>query len=183
MVARPWDWDTAFMLGHFGWRAVLAIVVSTRCYFLLFRRELPALASHAGDPDVEPDDTDAGRDRRCCRFRPGSPSCTSASWPGRSSTRTIRRCSSAGSCSSSASRARPRRIRAASSCKTPLLVGFFLAGLVIHGGLAGRGGLRRCCERLSETPLFLGATVLTAFNDNALITYLATLVPDLERRA
>ena len=32
---------------------------------------------------------------------------------------------------------------------------------------------------LSETPLFFGATVLTAFNDNALITYLATLVPDL----
>ena len=32
---------------------------------------------------------------------------------------------------------------------------------------------------LSETPLYLGATVLTAFNDNALITYLATLVPNL----
>jgi Putative Na+/H+ antiporter len=31
---------------------------------------------------------------------------------------------------------------------------------------------------LSETPLFVGATLLTAFNDNALITYLATLVPD-----
>jgi Na+/H+ antiporter NhaD/arsenite permease-like protein len=31
---------------------------------------------------------------------------------------------------------------------------------------------------LSEEPLFLGATILTAFNDNALITYLATLVPD-----
>jgi hypothetical protein len=27
-------------------------------------------------------------------------------------------------------------------------------------------------------PLFLGATLLTAFNDNAAITYLATLVPD-----
>ena len=34
-------------------------------------------------------------------------------------------------------------------------------------------------RRLGEVPLFLGATVLTAFNDNALITYLATLVPDL----
>jgi Na+/H+ antiporter NhaD/arsenite permease-like protein len=27
-------------------------------------------------------------------------------------------------------------------------------------------------------PLFAGATILTAFNDNALITYLATLVPN-----
>jgi hypothetical protein len=33
---------------------------------------------------------------------------------------------------------------------------------------------------LTETPLFLAASVLTAFNDNALITYLATLVPSLD---
>jgi hypothetical protein len=35
-------------------------------------------------------------------------------------------------------------------------------------------------SRLSEGPLFLGAALLTAFNDNALITYLGTLVPDLD---
>jgi Na+/H+ antiporter NhaD/arsenite permease-like protein len=34
--------------------------------------------------------------------------------------------------------------------------------------------------RLAEQPLFLGAAVLTALNDNALITYLATLVPHLD---
>ncbi len=28
MVARPWGWDTPFMLGHFGWRSTLAILVS-----------------------------------------------------------------------------------------------------------------------------------------------------------
>ena len=62
--------------------------------------------------------------------------------------------------------------------KTPLLVGFFLGGLVIHGGLQGWwiAPLWRGCRRL---PLFLGAELLTALNDNALITYLATLVPDL----
>ena len=32
-------------------------------------------------------------------------------------------------------------------------------------------------KRLDEFPLFLGAMILTAFNDNAAITYLATLVP------
>jgi len=63
--------------------------------------------------------------------------------------------------------------------KTPLLVGFFLAGLVVHGGLQG-WWLGPVLRSLSETPLYLGATVLTAFNDNALITYLATLVPDLD---
>ena len=64
--------------------------------------------------------------------------------------------------------------------KTPLLVGFFLAGLVIHGGLQG-WWIAPVLSRLSESPLFLGATGLTAINDNALITYLATLVPNLGR--
>jgi hypothetical protein len=62
--------------------------------------------------------------------------------------------------------------------KAPLLVGFFLAGLVVHGGLQG-WWIAPVLESLAETPLFIGATLLTAVNDNALITYLATLVPDL----
>ena len=62
--------------------------------------------------------------------------------------------------------------------KTPLLVGFFLAGLVIHGGLQA-WWIAPVLARLSQDGLFWGATVLTAFNDNALITFLATLVPNL----
>src|SRR5690606_34116173 len=61
--------------------------------------------------------------------------------------------------------------------RTPLLVGFFLGGLVIHGGLQG-WWIQPVLSSLSETPLFIGASILTAFNDNALITYLSTLVPD-----
>ena len=49
---------------------------------------------------------------------------------------------------------------------------------MIHGGLQG-WWIAPVLRRLPETPLFLGATVLTAVNDNALITYLATLVPNL----
>jgi hypothetical protein len=63
--------------------------------------------------------------------------------------------------------------------KTPLLVGFFLAGLVVHGGLQA-WWIAPVLASLRETPLFLGVTFLTAFNDNALITYLATLVPNLD---
>lgn len=51
-----------------------------------------------------------------------------------------------------------------------------MAGLVIHGGLQG-WWLQPVLGQLGEVPLFVGATILTAFNDNALITYLATLVP------
>ncbi len=57
-----------------------------------------------------------------------------------------------------------------------MLVGFFLAGLVIHGGLQG-WWIEPVLGGLSEFPLMLGATILTAFNDNAAITYLSTLVP------
>jgi hypothetical protein len=63
------------------------------------------------------------------------------------------------------------------SLKPALLVGFFLAGLVNHGGLQG-WWIQPVLSSLGEVPLFAGATILTAFNDNALITYLATLVPD-----
>ena len=63
--------------------------------------------------------------------------------------------------------------------KGPVLVGFFLGGLVIHGGLQG-WWIGPVLGRLSELPLFLAAAVLTGFNDNALITYLASLVPSLD---
>jgi predicted cation transporter len=58
-------------------------------------------------------------------------------------------------------------------------VGLFLAGLVIHGGLQG-WWIEPLLGRMDRTALLLGATVLTAFNDNAAITYLATLVPSLD---
>ena len=60
--------------------------------------------------------------------------------------------------------------------KPALLVGFFLAGLVIHGGVQG-WWIEPVLGNLREIPLMLGATILTAFNDNAAITFLSTLVP------
>jgi hypothetical protein len=61
--------------------------------------------------------------------------------------------------------------------KPALLVGFFLGGLVIHGGVQG-WWIAPILGNLSDIPLMLGATILTAFNDNAAITFLSTLVPD-----
>jgi len=49
---------------------------------------------------------------------------------------------------------------------------------VIHGGLQA-WWIGPTLRSLQEEALFVGAALLTAFNDNALITYLATLVPDL----
>ena len=60
--------------------------------------------------------------------------------------------------------------------KPPMLVGFFLGGLVIHGGLQG-WWIGPVLGSLGELPLMISATLLTAINDNAAITYLSTLVP------
>ena len=61
--------------------------------------------------------------------------------------------------------------------KPAMLVGFFLAGLVIHGGLQA-WWIEPVLGNLSEAMLMISATMLTAFNDNAAITYLSTLVPN-----
>ena len=55
------------------------------------------------------------------------------------------------------------------------MVGFFLAGLVIHGGCQG-WWIGPIIQTLSDNALMLGATILTGFNDNAAITYLASQV-------
>ncbi len=59
----------------------------------------------------------------------------------------------------------------------PLLVGLFLAGLVVHGGLQG-WWVVQMLENLSPIQVLGMAMSLTAFNDNTAIAYLATLIPD-----
>ena len=51
MVARTWEWGFGFVIGHFGWRAVAAILISNVVYLLLFKRELTDLAGKAAAPD------------------------------------------------------------------------------------------------------------------------------------
>lgn len=63
--------------------------------------------------------------------------------------------------------------------KSPILVGFFLAGLVIHGGCQGWWISVLLTSIDNSWLLMIGSTVLTAFNDNAAITYLASQAPGL----
>jgi Na+/H+ antiporter NhaD/arsenite permease-like protein len=58
------------------------------------------------------------------------------------------------------------------------MVGFFLASLVIHGGLQG-WWIAPVLSAFSQIPLMIVTIVLTSFNDNAAITYLSTLVPGI----
>jgi hypothetical protein len=180
MVARLWGWDTPFMLEHFGWRAVAAIVASVAAYGLLFRRELVELASRraaSDDTDIPEEDV------------PGRPATLlpvpawvtivhalfmawtvfTAHYPALFLGAFL---IFLGFVRATA----PYQSRV--ELKAPLMVGFFLAGLVVHGGLQA-WWIAPVLAGLGETPLFVTATILTGFNDNALITYLSTLVPHL----
>ena len=59
--------------------------------------------------------------------------------------------------------------------KEGLLVGFFLAGLVVLGGMQ-QWWLQPIISGLSPLALFFGATALTAITDNAALTYLGSLI-------
>ncbi len=170
MVAAPWGWDLAFMFTHFGWKALIGIVIATLLYYATFRREFAALeaARQARDGDGK------GRDG------PSVPAWITivqllfmaltvfvAHYPA---------LFIGGFLFFLAFTQATAHHQSKLDLKPSLLVGFFLAGLVIHGGLQG-WWIEPVLKSLGEVPLFLGATVLTAFNDNAAITYLATLVP------
>ncbi len=178
MVARMWNWDTPFMLQHFGWRAVIGIAVSTAVYFMLFRAEFAALAASPSLADVEAPDEDVEAGRASLLPVPAwltvvhlaflAWTVVNAHYPalflgGFLFFLGVTRATAA--------------YQSQASLRAPLLVGFFLGALVVHGGVQG-WWIAPTLASLAETPLFIGATLLTALNDNALITYLATLVPD-----
>jgi len=66
--------------------------------------------------------------------------------------------------------------------KEGLLVGFFLAGLVVLGGMQ-EWWLQPIVARLEPTALFFGTLGLTAITDNAALTYLGSLIAGLSERA
>jgi hypothetical protein len=66
--------------------------------------------------------------------------------------------------------------------KEALLVGFFLAGLVVLGGMQ-QWWLQPIVSSLPPKALFLTATALTALTDNAALTYLGSLIEGISDAA
>ena len=179
MVARAWGWDTPFMLSHFGWRAVVAVTASAVVYHTIFRRELRLLATRPAVPDVEQPEEDTTPTAARLLPVPGWLTVVHVGFMAWTVLNSHYPAIFLGGFLFFIGFARataPYQSRI--ELKAPLLVGFFLAGLVIHGALQG-WWIAPVLASLSDMPLFFGATVLTAFNDNALITYLSTLVPNL----
>jgi hypothetical protein len=166
------------MLSHFGWRAVLSIVISTTAYFAVFRGELRQLAGRPPVPDIDlPDEESAAPGLLPVPAWVTAVHVVFMAWTVLNAHYPV--LFVAGFLFFLGFARATAAYQSRVELRTPLLVGFFLAGLVIHGGLQG-WWIGPVLGSLTRTPMFLIATLLTAFNDNALITYLATLVPHLD---
>lgn len=177
MVAGTWEWSSLFMVEHFGWKALVGILISSSLYFLFFRKALFELSDRADgreDGVAEPVNWHE-------RDTPIPAGITMVhlfflGWTVYNAHHPV--LFIGGLLFFIAFSVATRHHQNPLSLRSPILVAFFLAGLVIHGGCQG-WWIAPIITSLSDKLLMLGATVLTAFNDNAAITYLAAQVHDI----
>lgn len=170
MVAGKWNWDMAFMFTHFGDKAALAIISSNLLFWFVFRKEFLRLNLH------QPAATEARALRRRVPKYIVAVHLLFLAWTVLNSHYPV--LFLGGFLFFIGFTHATRHHQDTLSLRGPLLVAFFLAGLVIHGSQQG-WWIQPLLASLGSTSLYWGATLLTAFNDNAAITYLASLVPNL----
>jgi hypothetical protein len=169
MVATKWNWSSAYVFSHFGIKSVIGIVLASLFYFVLFSKQLRQLNTNAKNSDVVSENKD------------NVPLWVIAIhtlfliWVVFNSHHTVFVVWGflAFLCIAHILKEYQSHI----AIKESLLVGCFLAGLVTHGGLQ-EWWIEAVLSRLGDLTLFLGSVILTAFNDNASLTYLASLVPE-----
>jgi hypothetical protein len=161
MVAANWQWDSAFMFSQFGWKAAMAVLVNASVATFVLRKHLLA---------------------------PGSESTTKEA-PVPWTVVLVHLALLAGVVLLAHhpvaflglflmflgfSQAYERH-QSPLIIKEALLVAFFLAGLVVLGGLQS-WWLQPIVSSLEPLALFFGALGLTAITDNAALTYLGSLI-------
>jgi hypothetical protein len=165
MVASTWQWDSAFMSATFGWRAAIAVIVNASLATWMARRYAtrPADAQVISTGDAVPAVVVVVHIAFLAAV------VLLAHHPALfiglflfflGFTQAYKR------------HQQPLLIKEA------LLVAFFLAGLVVLGGLQ-RWWLQPVVSQLGGSQLFFGALGLTAITDNAALTYLGSLIEGL----
>jgi hypothetical protein len=165
MVASTWGWDSAYMLTHFGWRAALAVLINATVVTLLLRKHLAPAALDAAPPVPVKVSAIHLLFLAAVVLLAHHPvlflglfllflGFTQAY----------------------------QRHQEPLILKEALLVGFFLAGLVVLGGMQ-QWWLQPIVSSLAPTALFFGALGLTAITDNAALTYLGSLIAGLSEHA
>jgi len=168
MVAESWGWDIGFMLQHFGWKAALACVVNAVAAGFLNRAFLSSL----------PNDLAAAR-----LETPWQVVFVHILFIALVVTASHHPLVFIGAFLLFLGFTEAyRQYQSPLILREGLMVAFFLAGLVVLGGLQD-WWLQPLISGLAPTALYYGATALTAITDNAALTYLGSLVEGMSDEA
>ncbi len=165
MVATTWGWDSAWMLAQFGWRATLAVLINASVITLLLRPHLmPASAEAVKPVPVKVSAIHLAFLAAVVLLAHHPVLFLGLFLLFLGFTQAY------------------QRHQDPLILKEGLLVGFFLAGLVVLGGMQ-QWWLQPIVSSLAPTALFFGALALTAITDNAALTYLGSLIEGLSDHA
>jgi hypothetical protein len=170
MVASTWDWDSAYMLSTFGWKAAVAVVVNASAAAYVLRKHLTTIemegpvGSSAGGLPLPIVLVHLALLAGVVVFAHHPVVFLGLFLLFLGFARAYERHQS------------PLLIKEA------LLVAFFLAGLVVLGGLQ-RWWLQPLVSALEPLALFFGALGLTAITDNAALTYLGSLITGIPQES
>jgi hypothetical protein len=169
MVASTWQWDSAFMLATFGWKAAIAVVINATMAVFVLRKFLPNQKSAASSEARKSVPISLTIVHVVFLVGVVALAHHPVAFLGLflmflGVTQAYER------------HQNPLIIKEA------LLVAFFLAGLVVLGGLQ-QWWLQPLVSTMSPEVLFFGATALTAVTDNAALTYLGSLITGISDQA
>lgn len=164
MVAAKWQWDSMYMLTHFGWRSAIAVTVNALVVAMLFRAELAKLPRKV-EVVGEAVPFWVGAVHALLLFGVVVLAHHPAAFMGLLLLFM--------GIATAYPQYQDRLI-----LREGLLVAFFLAGLVVLGGQQ-QWWLEPLLHSMNETTVYFGATALTAITDNAALTYLGSQVEGL----
>ncbi|MBS4167859.1 hypothetical protein PARA125_000489 [Parachlamydia sp. AcF125] len=169
MVSKVWDWSSQNMLMQFGWKAVCGILIANFLYYQLFRKEFSQLEIKRQQLKISQKDESQSIPAWICLAH-----IFFLAWMVLHAHYPVVFIGTFLLFIGFYRATLPFQWEL--ELKTPILVGFFLAGLVIHGTLQA-WWISPLLGHASKEILLGLSILLTAFNDNAEITFLATLIP------